>query len=203
MQRDAHLNDVVQRGDAAIRCRSEQNTDNARFAGRSTQQSDLRPVGVFLPTGPPQNNPAALDGDGDFCSSKAPVTYSVSPLVARFSYAPKRFDVQPGTTAYDLIKMAGGLTTDADRASIYIQPSGSLDRVPFNYDFARTSPQSGDVNPVLKDGDKIVIPEEATVPVFSITGAVPKAGPIRAAGQTVAHRRRSCLGRWINASCQG
>jgi protein involved in polysaccharide export with SLBB domain len=72
--------------------------------------------------------------------------------------------------------MAGGLEDDADKTNIYIQPSGTLDRVPFDYDLARTTPEDDKANPVLKDGDKVVVPEVSTMPVFSITGAVLKPG---------------------------
>ncbi len=177
VRRDSRLNDIIQQAlpatDADLT--KIQITRGLPGEQHTTLTFDLAD---FLSNGTVTNNPALEDGDVIFVPNKAPVTYSVS-IVGAIS-KPGRYDVQPGTTVYDLIKLAGGLDEAADHSSIYLQPIGTIQRTPFDYDKASQAPEDPNINPVLKDGDKVVIPE-GTVPVISITGGVLKPGqyPIR------------------------
>jgi polysaccharide export outer membrane protein len=173
IRRDARLNDAVQL--AGLQPDSDLSKVQITRGLPGQQHTTLTfDLSAFLANGDAGNNPPLQDGDVLFIPNRAPVTYSVSVVGAVVKGG--RFDVAPGTTVYDLIKQAGGLEDDADRTSIYIQPTGTLDRIPFNYDLAKQSPADATQNRLLKDGDKVVVPEESTVPVFAITGAVLKPG---------------------------
>jgi protein involved in polysaccharide export with SLBB domain len=78
------------------------------------------------------------------------------------------------------LSVAGGLLPNADPKSVYVQSIGASDNVIVNITQASASPSSQMVNPPLKDGDRVVVPENQTF--FSIIGAVhtPKEYPFRA-----------------------
>jgi protein involved in polysaccharide export with SLBB domain len=173
VRRDAHLNDVVQL--------SIPNTDSdlskilitRGLPGQTHTQMSID-LASFLSGGDQTGNPQLEDGDTIFVPSKAPISYSVSVVGAVAK--PGQYMLPPGSTVYDAVRQAGGLLDSADKPSLYVQPMDSLDRHPFDYDKARQAPEDPDSNPLLNDGDKIVVPEAVTAPIFSITGAVMKPG---------------------------
>ena len=114
----------------------------------------------YLETGNTDGNPYVLDGDTVFVPGRPKVTIQqISVSVIGAVAKPGRFDVPLGTTVYDAVTMAGGLTTSADGNNAYIQPLDSTDHTLVKYSVAASSPGLPDANPVLKDGDKLVIPE--------------------------------------------
>jgi polysaccharide export outer membrane protein len=173
VRRDAHLNEVIQQ---AVPTADADLTKVEITRGLPGQEHSNLTIDLagFLSNGVGSDNPALQDGDVIFVPSQTPVSLSVSIVGAVVK--PGRFDVQPGATVYDLVKLAGGLEDSADRTSIYVQPIGTMTHNSFDYDKARQAPEDATLNPVLSDGDKVVVPEVTTIPVFSITGAVVKPG---------------------------
>ncbi len=173
-RRDAHVNDIIQLAGPS----SDADLSKIQLTrGLPGETHTLLTVDLaaFLDTGRTSGNPAVIDSDTIFVPHKAQTTISVS-IVGDVS-RPGRYDVQPGSTAFDLVTTAGGLSPDADRPNLYIQPLGTLSRVAFDYNKASGTPQDSTLNPILKDGDKIVVPEEsADSNIFTVTGGVLKAG---------------------------
>jgi protein involved in polysaccharide export with SLBB domain len=135
-----------------------------------------------LETGNAEGNPPVKDGDVVFVPLKPrSVLRQLAVSVVGAVPHPGRFDVAPGTTAYDAITMAGGPATDADLKNIYIEPVGEGQHTLIDWNLVSVSPGSPDVNPVLSDGDKIVVPEQTIASTFSIMGAVrnPNIYPLR------------------------
>ena len=85
---------------------------------------------------------------------------------------PGRSDVAGTTTVYDALQAAGGLTESADRKNIYVEHANSTDKVPFDYQAASEKPGNTDVNPILIDGDTIIIDALPAPSVYTITGGV-------------------------------
>ncbi len=173
VRRDAHLNDVVQL-DGPTADADLTHVQLTRGLPGQTHQTLTVNLSTFLNGGDVTGNPSLQDGDQIYVPNRAAQRYSVS--VVGEVKNPHRYDVDPNTTVFDLITLAGGLTDTADPSSIYIQPVGTLDREPVNYDQARATPGNPGVNPILKDNDKVVVPEKVNISTFSITGAVLKPG---------------------------
>lgn len=172
VRRDARLNDVVEQLTPLPDADLNHVQINRSPAGQQSA-TIVADLGSYLETGNPLGNPPVKDGDVVFVPLKArapsrQIAVSVVGAVPR----PGRFDVAPGTTAYDAITMAGGPATDADLKNIYIEPAGEGQHTLIDWNLLSVSPGSPDVNPVLNDGDKIVVPEQTTASTFSIMGAV-------------------------------
>lgn len=169
VRRDAHLNDVIQQAGPLSDSDLGHVTITRGMPG--TPQTTLHvDYNSFLSTGDTDGNPLLADGDVIYVPHKSPVTVSVS--ITGDVGSPGRYDMPAGSTFFDLVSRAGGLTPRADRNSIYIQPIGTLTHQSVNYDQASSSPSDTTMNPVLKDGDKVVVPELPNQPSFSITGGV-------------------------------
>jgi protein involved in polysaccharide export with SLBB domain len=64
----------------------------------------------------------------------------------------------------------------ADPTATYVQPMGSTVQSAFNYTTAAQNPSNPQLNPVLKDGDQVVVPLGTALPTYAILGAVLKPG---------------------------
>lgn len=174
VRRDARLNDVVQILTPTTDADLSKISIQRGLPGmqRTTIGADLQ---SFLDTGADNGNPPLRDGDVVFVPMKPvapkPVTYTVSVVGA----VPRAgvFQVNPGSTVYDVVTMAGSLGPDADPKGLYLQPANAnLPKVPLDWAKLAATPGDATINPVVADGDKIVVPEQTVVYTFSITGAV-------------------------------
>jgi protein involved in polysaccharide export with SLBB domain len=173
VRRDAHLNDVVQiAAPTANADLKHVNITHGLPGQRHT--TDTYDLGSFLSAGSVDQNPMLVDGDTIFVTKNTQSMLSVS--VTGEVIHPGRYGVGPNETAFDLIALAGGLTPTADPTATYLQPMGSTTQSPFNYNSAAQNPGNFQLNPLLHDGDEVVVPMATTLPTYSITGAVLKPG---------------------------
>lgn len=180
VRRDAHLNDVLQQAGLAADADVAHVKVTHGLPG-TPQSTDTIDYSQFL-TGNSSDtyNPSLKDGDVIYIAHKSPVTVSVS--ITGDVTAPGRYDMPAGSTFYDLITKAGNLTAHADKNDIYIQPIGTLTHKSVDYDKAVSTPQDNTVNPLLSDGDKIVVAELPSQASYSITGGVVAPGVQQLAG---------------------
>lgn len=169
VRRDARLNDVIQEAGPLSDADLGHVTITRGLPGnpKTTLNIDYN---SFLGSNNPDGNPPLRDGDVIYVPHKTPVTISVS--ITGDVANPARYDLPAGSTFFDLVSRAGGLTPRADRNNIYIQPLATLNHTPVNYDQASENPENPTDNPILQDGDKVVVPELPNQPTFSITGGV-------------------------------
>jgi polysaccharide export outer membrane protein len=180
LRRDAHLNDVIQlaspTSDADLK--HVNITHGLPGERHSTDTVDLS---TFLNAGDVNGNPTLRDGDSVFVPKSTLTTHSVS-ITGEVAH-PGRYDIAENATVFDLITLAGGLTASADPTATYIQPEDSTTAIPFNYTTAAQNPSSIELNPILKDGDQIVVPLVLSSPTYAITGAVLRPGEYPLKGQ--------------------
>ena len=173
LRRDAHLNDAVQLAaptpDADIK--AIKITHGLPGQPLVTQTYDLD---SFLNSGVLGGNPALQDGDTVYIPKTTQLDNSV--VVTGEVLKPGSYSVAPGTTAFDVITTAGGTTPGADQMTTYIQSRGSTIQKPFNFTTAAENPANPQLNPVLQDGDEIVVPLAAVASNYAITGAVIRPG---------------------------
>jgi protein involved in polysaccharide export with SLBB domain len=122
----------------------------------------------------PGGNPTLSDGDVIYVPRKdnVQILVSVRGEVAK----PGRITLPSNATVYDAIQNAGGLLQDADRKGIVLQHANMTDQIPVDYDTAIRQQDSPKANPVLLDGDTVIVKAAATNNVYTITGAVIKPG---------------------------
>ena len=115
-------------------------------------------------------NPPIKDGDVVFVPAKTalPIDVNLRGEVVK----PGRLSVAPKTTAADVIQAGGGLTVNGDRKGISIQHASAAESIPFDYDAAREQPSNTTVNPILIDGDTIIIKALQRSATYIITGGV-------------------------------
>jgi protein involved in polysaccharide export with SLBB domain len=82
-----------------------------------------------------------------------PIQINIQGQVAK----PGRFAVPINTTAYAALQDAGDITPTADRERISIKHSGQTEETPLQYAQAREHIDDVSVNPVLLDGDTIIV----------------------------------------------
>jgi len=173
LRRDAHLNDAVQlAGPTPEADLKHINVTHGMPGQRHT--TDTYDLNIFLSSGSAVGNPLLADGDTVFIPkiSQSMLSVSVTGEVGKAG----RYEINPGQTAFDLIALAGGLLPTADPTATYIQPMGTTVQNPFNYMTAAQNPANAQLNPVLKDGDQIVVPLGLSLPTYAILGAVLKPG---------------------------
>lgn len=174
IRRDARLNDVIQTLGATPTADLSkiQITRGLPGENHTTLTADLQ---SYLDSGNENGNPSLKEGDVVFVPMKQqapkPVIYTVSVVGA--VPRPGVFQVTPGSTVYDVVTMAGSLGSNADEKGLYLQPANASDpKIPLDWDKLAATPGDAALNPVVSDGDKIVVPEQTTFYTFSITGAV-------------------------------
>jgi protein involved in polysaccharide export with SLBB domain len=173
LRRDAHLNDAIQLStptpDADLK---HINITHGLPGQRHT--TDTFDLDAFLTDGNLSDNPSLQDGDTIFIPKSTQSIHSVS--VTGEVVKPGRYQVAAGATAFDLITLAGGLSPNADPSATYVQAMGSTVQSPFNYTTAAQNPSNYQLDPVLQDGDQIVVPLITSLPTYAVTGAVLKPG---------------------------
>ncbi|MDR3708768.1 MAG: SLBB domain-containing protein [Capsulimonadaceae bacterium] len=181
VRRDSRLNDVIQPSSPLPE--ADLNHVQITHAGAAPDlAATVVDLGAYLETGAAAGNPPLKDGDVIFIPSRpraATRTFAISVVGA--VPRPGRFDVTPGTTAYDAITLAGGLANDADIHAVYIESLSHPEHKVIDWNQLSIAPGSPDINPILGDGDKIVVPEATIASTFSIMGAVrtPNTYPLR------------------------
>lgn len=173
MRRDSHLNDAVQLAAPTAEADVKHINITHGLPGQR-HTTDTYDLNSFLNTGAVNGNPLLLDGDTIFIPKSTQSLFSVS-VTGEVAKA-GRYQVNPGTTAFDLIALAGGMLPSADPTATYVQPMGSTVQSAFNYTTAAQNPSNPQLNPVLKDGDQVVVPLGTALPTYAILGAVLKPG---------------------------
>ena len=113
-------------------------------------------------------NPRLRNGDRVSVSSSEPlpIFINVQGQVAK----PGRFQVPATATAYSALQNAGGPTVAANMTGVVLKHFGMTDTVPINVTAAGQNPADPALNPVLIDGDTIIVPEAPVSSTYTITG---------------------------------
>lgn len=167
---DTHLNDVLQQAVPASDAWLDRVQITHGRPGDTTHPQDTVDYLAFLNGQAAAGNPPLQDGDVIFVPRKdaAPINVVVRGQVAR----PGQAAVPAKTTVYDTLQAAGGLLPDADRRGISVQHAGATEGVAFDYDAALRQPNDPQINPVLRDGDAVIVAAAAVANAYTITGAV-------------------------------
>jgi protein involved in polysaccharide export with SLBB domain len=170
---DTHLNDVMQLAEPALDAdlTKVQITHGIPGATHTNETVDYL---SFLNSQTAAGNPALHDGDVIFVPRKENVQILVT--VRGEVAKPGRISVASKATAYDAIQAAGGLLADADHKGIVLQHANTTDQSPIDYDTAIQQQDNAQANPVLLDGDIVIVKAAVTANVYTITGAVRQPG---------------------------
>lgn len=124
---------------------------------------------AFLDNKVEAGNPLLRNGDiVNVGSAEAlPIYVNVQGQVTK----PGRFQVPATTTAYSAIQTAGGLTVAANSNAIVLKHFGVTNTIPLNVTAAAQNPNDPAVDPVLVDGDTIIVPEAPVTSTYTITGS--------------------------------
>ncbi len=170
---DTRLNDVMQQAGPALDADLTGIKITHGIPGQAHTTDSVNYLS-FLNDQDQAGNPALQDGDVIFVPRKENVQILIN--IRGEVVKPGRVSVPANTTAYDAIQAAGGLTLAADRKGIAVQHANTTDQVVLNYDDAIRNPTSATDNPVLLDGDTVIVKAAATPNVYTITGAVRQPG---------------------------
>ncbi len=177
----AHLNDVLVQAVPAL------NSDLSKVAisHTDTKTSDTVDYRAYLDNKVEAGNPLLRSGDVINVSSSEPLPIYVN--VQGQVVKPGRFQVPAATTAYTALQAAGGPTTAANLSAVVIKHFGVTSTIPFQYELAGQTPTDVTLNPVLLDGDTIIVPAAVITSTYTITGpgvrnpaeyALPNGAPI-------------------------
>ena len=160
----AHLDDVLQQAVPALNA----DLSKVEITRGDTQAKDTVDYRSYLDNKAPEGNPALHNGDVINVGNRdpQPIFINVQGQVAK----PGRFSVQANTTAYSALQAAGGPTSAANNAGIVIKHFGTTDTIPFQYTQAGQTPTDTTVNPVLLDGDTIIVPAAPVTATYTLTG---------------------------------
>ncbi len=166
---DSRLNDVMQQAGPGL------DADLAKVQvthGQIGETHTTQTVNFlsFLNTQDTLGNPLLRNGDVIYVPRRdaVPIQIVVRGEVAK----PGRVQVAAKSTVYDALQAAGGLVQDANRQGIYLQHANTTQQALLNYDSVLRNQTDAAINPVLLDGDILVV-KAANVPnVYTITGAV-------------------------------
>ncbi len=161
---NSHLNDVLVQAVPALN--SDLSKVTISHTGTNNQETvDYR---AYLDNKIEAGNPLLRDGDVVNISSSEPLPIFVN--VQGQVVKPGRFQVAAGTTAYSALQAAGGPTIAANLAGVVIKHFGVTNTIPFQYELAGQTPTDVTLNPVLLDGDTIIVPAAIITSTYTITG---------------------------------
>lgn len=164
---DAHLNDVLQLAVPALNA----DLSKVTITHTGSQNKDTVDYRSFLDNQTAAGNPALHEGDVINIASREPqpIFVNVQGQVGK----PGRFEVPAASTAYSALQAAGGPTTAADTSGIVLKHfgAGPAENTPFSYEKAGQTPTDPIVNPVLQDGDTIIVPAAPITQSYTLTGA--------------------------------
>lgn len=166
---DAHLNDVLQMASPSLD--ADLSSIVVTHGGLNSETIDYL---AFLNGKPGSVNPQLQDGDQIVVNHKLSATIEVS--VRGQVTQPGRLTLPAKSTFVDAIKAAQGLTSEADRKGVAIQHAGDAAQVPVNYEAAFQDPANPTSNPVLNDGDIVIVRSVDKPNVYTIGGAVQHPG---------------------------
>lgn len=167
---DARLNDVLQQAVPALDADLGKVQITHGGPGDLAHPQDTVNYLGFLNTQEAAGNPPLQNNDVVFVPRKESVAIQV--VVRGQVGKPGRATVPAKTTVYDAIQAAGGLLIDADRKGIAVQHANATDQVAFDYDTALRQLDNPQINPVLLDGDIVIVNAAPISNVYTITGAV-------------------------------
>jgi protein involved in polysaccharide export with SLBB domain len=161
---NAHLNDLMVLAVPSL------NSDLSKvlITHSDTSTQDTVDYRAYLDNKVETGNPPLRSGDviNVSTSEPLPIFVNVQGQVAK----PGRFQVPAATTAYTAIQDAGGPTVSANLSQVVIKHFGVTNTLPFQYEQAGQSPTDVTLNPVLLDGDTIIVPAAAINSTYTITG---------------------------------
>lgn len=160
----AHLNDVMVQAVPALN--SDLSKVTITHAGAQT--ADTVDYRAYLDNKVESGNPLLQEGDVVNISSSEPlpIYVNVQGQVAK----PGRVQVPAGTTAYTALQNAGGPTVEANTSAIVLKHFGVTTTIPFQYEQAGQTPTDAAVNPVLLDGDTVIVPAAPITSTYTLTG---------------------------------
>lgn len=160
----ARLNDVLVQAVPAL------NSDLSKvvITRGDTKAQETVNYRAYLDNKLDSGNPLLRNGDSVSVSSSEPlpIFVNVQGQVAK----PGRFQVPPTTTAYSALQTAGGPTVAANMTGVVLKHFGMTNTIPLNVTAAGQNPTDPSVNPVLLDGDTIIVPEAPITSTYTITG---------------------------------
>ena len=160
----AHLNDVLVQAVPAL------NSDLSKvvITRGDTKTQETINYRAYLDNQVSSGNPLLQNGDivAVVSAEALPIYVNVQGQVAK----PGRFQVPATTTAYSAVQAAGGLTVAANAGGVVLKHFGVTNTLPLNVDAAGRNPADPAVNPVLLDGDTIIVPEAPIASTYTITG---------------------------------
>ena len=83
---------------------------------------------------------------------------------------PGRLSLPPNATAWAALQAAGGLLLNADTGQIVIKHLGETKAGPFDYALAKQHPNDPKADPILLDGDTLIVPALAPASAFTVSG---------------------------------
>ncbi len=160
----ARLNDVLVLAVPAL------NSDLSKvtITHSDTKTQDTVDYRVYLDNKVEAGNPLLRNGDVINVSSSEPLPIYVN--VQGQVKSPGRFQVPAGTTAYTALQTAGGPTDTANTSGIVLRHFGVTNTTPFQYELAGQTPTDVTLNPVLIDGDTLIVPAALITSTYTITG---------------------------------
>lgn len=160
----AHLNDLLQQAIPAL------NSDLSKvvITHSETKADDTVDYRAYLDSKADAGNPLLHEGDTVKISSSEPlpIFVSVQGQVAK----PGRIQVPASTTVYSALQTAGGPTVAANLTALVVKHFGTTETIPFNYQLAGQNLTDAAANPVLIDGDTIIVPAAPVTSTYTITG---------------------------------
>lgn len=160
----AHLDDVLQQAVPALNA----DLSKVEITRGDTQAKETVDYRSYLDNKAPEGNPALHNGDIISVGNRdpQPIFINVQGQVVK----PGRFSVPANTTAYSALQAAGGPTSAANNTGIVIKHFGTTDTIPFQYAQAGQALTDATVNPVLLDGDTIIVPSAPVTATYTLTG---------------------------------
>ena len=162
---NARLDDVMQQAVPALNA----DLSKVEVTRGDTKAKETFNYRAYLDSRDEAGNPLLRSGDVIVISNRdpQPISINIQGQVAK----PGRFQVPPTTTAYSALQAAGGPTLAANTAGIVIKHFGTTDTIPFQYAQAGQNPTDAALNPVLLDGDTIIVAAAPVLATYTLTGA--------------------------------
>ncbi len=161
---NARLDDVLQQAVPAHNA----DLSKVEITRGDTKAKETVDYRSYLDTKAEAGNPVLHNGDIISVSNHdpQPIFVNVQGQVVK----PGRFQVPAETSAYNALQGAGGPTLNANLSGIVIKHFGSTATVPFQFAQAGQNPSDASLNPVLLDGDTIIVPAAAVTATYTLTG---------------------------------
>lgn len=175
----SHLSDALQQAGLSPDADVSKLTITRR---KASGESRKYPVNYSLYTSGTNalTNPELRDGDIIFIPEKIDTKINIS--VLGDVNTPGDLQVKPETPISEALSRAGGLAGDADHHLIQVQHANSTTHSLYDFDIARQHPLDTAYDPVVVDGDKIIVPAATPSKTFQILGGVTRPGAITVDG---------------------